>query len=103
MRAVVAVVVAACAVCGCGSQSSAKKNVGDQTADIVVDNRVVAEANAASAEVVRAAGDCDAVKAALPTARQRLDEIATRVRTETGRASLEGIRKRVREIGEACP
>jgi len=90
-------------VTACGGGAPQDKNVGGQTADIAADNQTLREANEATGDLVRAAGDCDAVKAALPGAQQRLEQIATRVRTETGRVSLEALRKRVREIGESCP
>jgi hypothetical protein len=73
------------------------------TEKIVSDNQTLAEANAAAGEVVRAAGDCDAVKAALPGARQRLSEIEGRVKTETGRTTFAAVKKRVEDIATMCP
>lgn len=79
------------------------KDIGAQAADVVSDTAALREANGAANPVVRAAGDCDAVKAALPEAIQRLDAVAGSVRTVAGRASLEAIRKRVSTIAETCP
>jgi hypothetical protein len=81
----------------------AAKDIGAQAADVVSDTDALREANAAANPVVRAAGDCDAVKAALPEANRRLDAVAASVRTVTGRTSLEAIRKRVNTIAEICP
>jgi len=95
-----ALVLAACA----GPEPAAPgKGVGEQAADVVSDTDVLKAANAASGEVVRAAGDCEAVKAALPEANQKLDEIESSVRTATGRATLGALRQRVRSIAESCP
>ena len=79
------------------------KDIGAQAADVVSDTAALREANAAANPVVRAAGDCDAVKAALPEANQRLDAVAGSVRTISGRTTLEAIRKRVNTIAETCP
>jgi hypothetical protein len=79
------------------------KDIGAQAADVVSDTDALREANAAANPVVRAAGDCDGVKAALPEANRRLDAVAGSVRTATGRTSLEVIRKRVNTIAETCP
>jgi hypothetical protein len=81
----------------------AAKDIGAQAADVVSDTAALREANAAANPVVRAAGDCDAVKAALPEANQRLDAVAGSVRTVSGRTTLEAIRKRVNTIAETCP
>jgi hypothetical protein len=73
------------------------------TEKIVSDNQALADANAAAGEVVRAAGDCEAVKAALPAARQRLSELEGRVKTETGRVTFAAVKKRVEDIATMCP
>jgi hypothetical protein len=85
----------------CGG--SEEENIGSQTADVVTDTRVLKEANAAAAEVIRAGGDCDAVKAALPETNRKLDEAEQNVRTETGRVSLAAIRKQVNNAASICP
>ncbi|HEX6740018.1 MAG TPA: hypothetical protein VF310_17190, partial [Vicinamibacteria bacterium] len=60
-------------------------------------------AAAAANDVVRNASDCDAVKAALPETRRRLDEAGKKVRTMTGRASLDSLKKQVTTVADACP
>jgi hypothetical protein len=99
-------VVSLCAV-ACEKKETAsapkQKDIGAQAADVASDTNALREANGAANAVVRAAGDCDAVKAALPEANQRLDDVAKSVRTVTGQATLEAIRKRVNSIAELCP
>ena len=97
---IVAVVAVAVALVGCKPE---QPDPGSATEKIVSDNQVMAEANAAAGDVVRAAGDCDAVKAALPTARQRLADVEGKVKTETGRTTLAAIKKRVDDIAQMCP
>jgi hypothetical protein len=79
------------------------KDVGAQAADVASDTDALAAANAAAGEVVRAAGDCAAVKTALASAESALNEIEGSVRTAAGKTTFEAIRKRVKDIGEACP
>jgi hypothetical protein len=98
------------AAAGCGGKAEVKpegtpaqKDFGTQVGDAGADTKTLADANAAASEVVRAAGDCDAVKAALPEAQRKLDEIGPNVRTQAGRVSFEVIRKRVNDIAQMCP
>jgi hypothetical protein len=91
------------AACSSDSPKPPEKNLGAQAADIASDTEALRAANAAAGEVVRAAGDCEAVKAALPEANRRLDEIEENVRTATGRTTLAALRKRVGEVAELCP
>jgi hypothetical protein len=66
------------------------------------DQRVVGEANYAAGVVIRAQGDCGAVKAALPEAEAKLQEALSKARTAPGRASLEALRIQVRRAADAC-
>jgi hypothetical protein len=88
------------ALAGC---KKSEPDPASSTEKIVDDNQTLAAANAAAGEVVRAAGDCDAVKAALPGARQKLSELEGRVRTETGRVTFAAVKKRVDDIATMCP
>jgi hypothetical protein len=88
------------ALAGC---KKSEPDPASSTEKIVDDNQTLAAANAAAGEVVRAAGDCDAVKAALPGARQKLSELEGRVRTETGRTTFAAVKKRVDDIATMCP
>ena len=76
---------------------------GKDAANIGSDTEVLHEASAAVNVVVRQAGDCEGVKAGLDEARQSLDDAAERVRTATGRTTLEALRKRLESIADTCP
>ena len=85
---------------GCEKQES---QVGKDAGNLVADTKVLEEAAAAANDVVRNASDCDAVKAALPDTKRRLEEADKRVRTMTGRASLDSLKKQVTTVADACP
>jgi len=79
------------------------KDVGAQAADVASDTDALSAANAVASEVIRAAGDCAAVKTALAGTESALNEIEGSVRTAAGKTTFEAIRKRVKDIGESCP
>jgi hypothetical protein len=85
---------------GCEKKES---QFGKDAGNLVADTQVLEEAAAAANDVVRNASDCDAVKAALPETRRKLDEAAKRVRTDTGRVSLDSLNKQVANVSGACP
>jgi hypothetical protein len=97
---ILAIVAVVLALAGC---KKSEPDPASSTEKIVDDNQTLAAANAAAGDVVRAAGDCDAVKAALPGARQKLSELEGRVRTETGRTTFAAVKKRVDDIATMCP
>jgi hypothetical protein len=97
---ILAIVAVVLALAGC---KKSEPDPASSTEKIVDDNQTLAAANAAAGDVVRAAGDCDAVKAALPGARQKLSELEGRVRTETGRTTFAAVKKRVDDIASMCP
>jgi len=99
MRNALIVLFATFAAAGCGSPQPERSQLGDVAADSVT----MKEATAAAEEVVRAAGDCDAVKAAQPEALRKLDEIKPRLRTGAGQTSLAALRKQVTDTAQACP
>ena len=96
----VTIVAVALALAGCSPPAPDK---GSAIEKIVDDNQLLRQANEAAGEVVRAAGDCEAVKSALPAARQRLGEIEGSLRTETGRVTFAAVKKRVDDIAQMCP
>ena len=96
------VVVLASAGCGKG-ESPPSKDIGQQTADITADTQLMRETSAAVNEVVRNATDCDAARAAIPPANAKLDEAERKVRTVTGRATVDGLRQQVKRVQELCP
>jgi hypothetical protein len=85
---------------GCEKQES---KVGKDAGNLVADTQVLEEAAAAANDVVRNASDCDAVKAALPETKRKLEDADKRVRTMTGRASLDSLKKQVTTVADACP
>jgi len=93
------------AACGGGSESEEAKDdsIGAQAGRVGHDTQVMREANAAAGDVIRAAGDCEGVKAALPDARRKLDELRAKIQTETGKESLDALRTRVDQVAELCP
>lgn len=88
------------ATAGCAKQ---EHDLNDDKADLVSDTAVLEEASAAANDVVRNAAECDAVKAALPETRRRLQEAVQRVRTQTGRTTLASLHKQVNTVAGNCP
>lgn len=89
----------------CGKKEApppAEKDIGQQTADISADTQTLREVNDVVNEVVRNASDCDAARAAIGTANAKLDEAGGRVRTVTGRQTLEALRVQVKRVSELC-
>ena len=93
--------------CGAGSKDTSEKpkdkDIGAQAADVASDTAALRAANEAAGEVVRSAGDCDRVKAALPEANRSLDEIENNVRTAAGKTTFLAVRKRVNDVAQMCP
>ena len=101
--AVVAGVVALAACSPVKNAEDRQKDIGQQTADITSDTRVLADAQAAVNEVIRNQDDCEAARPAIPRANEELDKAAGLVRTTTGRTTLDGLRAQVRTIAQNCP
>ena len=98
----VLVLVFAVAACSKSDEKPGAKDIGGQAADIVSDTEVLRLANAAAEPVVRAAGDCETVRSVMGEAQRKLDELDSRVRTVTGKTTLDAVRKRVSDITETC-
>jgi len=104
----VAVAFALAGLPGCskgagGASPAPAEGVGQEVGDIGHDLPIVKRAQGAANEVVRAAGDCDAVKAALPNAQAILDETLSQVRTGASRTTLLNLKKQMQDIAGACP
>jgi hypothetical protein len=69
---------------------------------VVSDTQVLAEAEAAANDVIRNAGDCQAVAESFATVIAKLDEVEGRVQTAVGRTTIGTLRKQVTTIGDAC-
>jgi hypothetical protein len=95
--------LACLAALGCGGAKQDQRGLGEQASDVGADTAVMKEANDAAGSVIRAAPDCDAVKAALQSANPRLDDAGRRLKTATGKVSFDALRRQVRQVAEACP
>ena len=82
--------------------SEKKKDIGTDTANIVSDTNVMEEAEAATNAVVRNASDCDAVKATLPEADQKLAEAQAKIKTQAGVIALQTLKTQVQRVRELC-
>jgi hypothetical protein len=99
-------VVLAVALAGCGAvkdEENRQKNIGQQTADISSDTQVLREASAAVNDLIRVQDDCDAARPLVPKANTALETATARVRTVTGRTTLDGLKNQVRTISQNCP
>jgi hypothetical protein len=99
-------IVLAVALAGCGGvkdEESRQKNIGQQTADISSDTRVLGEASAAVNDVIRVQDDCDAARPLIPTANAALETASARIRTVTGKMTLDGLKSQLRNIAQNCP
>ena len=98
-------IVLAGALAACGGvkqEEDRQKEIGQQTADISSDSRVLGDASAAVNEVIRVQDDCEAARPLIPKAQAALDEAAGRVRTVTGRTTLDGLKSQLRTIASSC-
>jgi hypothetical protein len=95
------------AACGGGppkpSPSPTDKNVGEALADTTWDTQVLGDASRAANEVVRNAGDCEAVLPILAEAKAKLDQAQGRLRTVSGHATLDALRRQVARVQDMCP
>jgi hypothetical protein len=98
----VVVVAVAGAVALPGCKGDTKGSLGEKTGNIVNDERLLREASEAVNRVVANAGDCDAVKGALPEANKVLSDTLGKLRTPAGRATIEALRARVNAAVQMC-
>jgi hypothetical protein len=98
-------VLVAVALTGCGAvkdEQKHQKDIGQQTADISSDTRVLGDASAAVNDVIRVQDDCDAARPLIPKANAALDTASARIRTVTGQATLDGLKNQLRTIAQNC-
>ena len=99
-------IVLAVALTGCGAvkdEENRQKNIGQQTADISSDTRVLGEASGPVNDVIRVQDDCDAARPLIPKANAALETASARIRTVTGKATLDGLKSQLRTISQNCP
>ncbi len=105
-RVLAAVAIAAVSLAACGKkkeEAPAPKSLGEQTADISADTGTLREASAAVNEVIRNSTDCDLARPLIAPAKAKLDEAERRIRTTTGRATLEALRAQLKTVDQNCP
>ena len=98
-------IVLAGALVACGGvkqEEDRQKDIGQQTADISADTRVLGDASAAVNDVIRVQDDCEAARPLIPKAQAALDEASGRIRTVTGRTTLDGLKSQLRTIASSC-
>ena len=88
---------------GCKKGKDEPKDIGEQMRDVAADTQVMSDAQAAVNEVVRATGDCDLAKPAIAGATRKLDEAGRHARTAAAYATLDTLRKQVRQVQDMCP
>jgi hypothetical protein len=78
-------------------------DLGSQAAGVANDTQLLAPAQAAAGEVVRNASDCAKARAAAPSAFQAISDAEAKAQTSVGRLTLDGLKKQVQAIVDACP
>ena len=103
--AAAALALAVLAACSGGKPkpSPSPSGIGAVVTAMEQDMNTMREANAAADDVIRAAGDCDAAKPLITAANARMDEVQKKILTGAARQTLDALRKRVRDVAEACP
>ena len=99
-------VILAVALAACGGVKEAEqreRNIGDQTADITSDTRVLGDASAAVNAVLRVQDDCEQARPLIPAANEAVEKASGQVRTPTGRMTLDGLKSQLRTIAQNCP
>jgi len=98
------VVLAACLAFGCGKKEEPPpRDLGQQAADLAADTQTMREASDAANEVIRNAADCEAARPLIAGANAKVDEAARRVRTATGRQTLDALRIQIKRVADLCP
>ncbi len=97
-------VVACCLTAVVAACSGEKKSeLGTAAGNLAGDTQMLKPAQDAANAVIRAGGDCDAVKAALPAAYRELQRTEARVKSPTGQQVLETLHKQVDAAAQGCP
>jgi pyridoxal/pyridoxine/pyridoxamine kinase len=67
------------------------------------DEAILKRVSAAVNEVIRDSSDCDAAKAAIPEAYQRIDEARHQVSAPATNSTLDALKVQVDRVASACP
>lgn len=84
------------AACGFKERERQIKQVGQ-------DEAVLKGVTAAINQVIHNAADCDAAKAAMPEAQQRLSEAYSKVKEPASNETLKALAAQLKRVGDACP
>jgi hypothetical protein len=103
LRPLLAAVVLPLMLAGCKKGKDEPKDIGEQMRDVGADTQVMEDAQAAVNEVVRATADCEVAKPAIARANAQLDVAARHVRTAAANATLDTLRRQVRQVQDMCP
>jgi hypothetical protein len=74
-----------------------------QMKQVSQDEAVLKSVTAAVNQVVRNAADCDAARAAMPEARQKLSEAFGQVKEEVSQQTLRVLDAQLKRVADACP
>jgi len=74
-----------------------------QIQEVKKDEAVLKGVSAAINQVIHNAGDCDAARAAMPEARQRLSEAFRLVQEPGSDATLKMLEAQLKQVSDACP
>jgi hypothetical protein len=117
MNRVVVALLFAIALGGCKSKASTGGTGGtrpagagggagapgqDPAADLAAETALLNEAQDAVGQLMKVAGNCEAVEPAFAAAYAKLDAAVKRVRTQAGKETLEGLQKQAATVKGAC-
>lgn len=97
-----------CAACGGGLPAPSPSptpltGLAGQVTDAASDTELLKPVQAAVNDVLANADDCEKAKPFLAGAQAKLDEAAGRVRTQTGRMTIDTLRTQVKNVATTCP
>ena len=93
------VVGATLVVGGCKPESA---QVGKDVGDAAADTATLRTASEAVNLLVRESADCEVARPLIPKANTSLEEAAPKIRTMTGRVTLDSLRTQIKRVQEAC-
>jgi hypothetical protein len=98
-----ALAVFACKKTEVSSAPGGRSDLGSQAAGVVNDTQTTRDAQTAVNDVIRSTGDCDKIRETAPGALRAIDDAYARIQTVVGRQTLDGLRKQVEAVQNACP
>jgi hypothetical protein len=80
-----------------------KTGLAGQFDRTINDRDVMRAAVDAANKVIQNETDCDAARAAIPEAQEKLAEAAKHIATPAGKASIQALQRSVDRVADACP